>query len=303
MSTQENQDTQAADAAAAKEAAQAAAARGEQTDADRQVARDQALDEARAKAADAAKVAAQAKAKEEPVKGATAKDKGVVADDAAEAPVFAAPSAEDRTWATETYGPQIATAMDKAGVNPTAANAYWQEHGKLPEKAFEKLEAAGYPRTMVNAYLSGVTATADKAAKAGDEFASEVTKIAGSAKAWDQMTAWASQGGMPAAEITDFNAVIDSKNVGAMRIAAKALKARFEQVNGKLPKVNINGPAGGGDGEGNDEAARGDVFKTTVEIVAAQRDVRYQKDPTYRREVEQKVARSNLFGKARRASR
>jgi hypothetical protein len=151
-----------------------------------------------------------------------------------------------------------------------------------------------------------VSAKRDQAAKAGDEFASEATKAAGGAKAYAAMTEWASKGGMTKAEVEDFNAVIDSKNAGAMRLAVKAMKARYEQANGRLPRVNPG--VGSGQqksmreaGEVRQEAdAGGDVFESLEQVRAAQRDPRYQKDPAYRQGVERKLVRSNLFGKARR---
>jgi hypothetical protein len=295
-----NTESQADDAAAAREAAAAAAARGEPTEADKEVDRANALDEARAKAADRTKAEEKAKGKDAEADKGKAKE-AAVEEGEAEAAIFVEPTAEDREWAVETYGSQIATAMDKAGINPPAANAYYQEHGKLPESAFAKLQEAGYPRAMVDTYLKGVATTKGEAEAAANEMGVEVTKIAGSKGAWDRMVKWASEGGLSAAEVNDFNAVIDTKNVGAMRVAASALKARFEQANGKLPKVQVSGGNAGKDTEANAQAdAGGDVFKDVGEVVAAQRDPRYQSDAVYRKSVEAKVVRSNKFGKAKR---
>jgi hypothetical protein len=298
----ENPTAPVSDAQLAREAAAAAVQRGQPTEADQQVEREQALDDARAKAAEDAKAAAKAKAPAAPQQQQQqqAPPKAEGEEGEAEQALYAAPKAEDRQWAVDNYGGPIAAAMDKAGINAPAANAYWQANGKLPESALKKLEEAGYPRPMVNAYLDGVKGAVTKAEDEGKALAAEVTTVAGGAQAYKMMTEWASQGGMTQAELQDFNAIIDTKSPAAMRVAVKALRARYEQANGRLPKVTVTGAQASRSGRSAEADTGSDIFRSAAESIAAVRDPRYQRDPAYRRDVEAKIARSNLHGKARR---
>jgi len=291
---------EAADAAQlAKEAAQAASLRGEKTEADLEIERAQKLDAAHAKIADAEK--AKQKVEQKPAEQKVEEKKEEPQEGEAEATLYEAPTAEDRQWALDNYGPGVATAMDKAGINAPAANDYWQEHGKLPESALKKLEDAGYPRAMVNTYLDGVRSAGAKAAEDGKALAKELAGLAGGSANYKRMTEWAAGGGMTAAELQDYNALIASKDASGLRMGVRALRARFEQANGRLPRVQVTGKMARSEASTEREPeGGGDVFRSSQEIIAAQRDPRYQRDAAYRREVEQKVVRSNLHGKARR---
>jgi hypothetical protein len=66
-------------------------------------------------------------------------------------------------------------------------------------------------------------------------------------------------------------------------LALAGLQARYTDANGYEGKM-IQGKA----------AAPADTFKSQAEVVRAMSDPRYDKDPGYRDDIMQKLARSNL---------
>jgi hypothetical protein len=69
------------------------------------------------------------------------------------------------------------------------------------------------------------------------------------------------------------------------KMAVEWLMSKREAIEGVEPTL-ITGKA---------RAASKDEFRSTAEVVAAMKDERYGKDPAYTKDIEQKLARSNVF--------
>jgi hypothetical protein len=104
----------------------------------------------------------------------------------------------------------------------------------------------------------------------------------GGEAAYQQLVGWAAQN-FSEAEIQAFDNVVDSGNVAAINLALAGLQARYTDANGYEGNM-IQGKA----------AAPADSFKSQAEVVRAMSDPKYDKDPAYRDEIMQKLARSNL---------
>ena len=104
----------------------------------------------------------------------------------------------------------------------------------------------------------------------------------GGEAAYQQLVGWAAQN-FSEAEIQAFDNVVDSGNVAAINLALAGLKARYTDANG-YEGTMIQGKA----------AAPADTFKSQAEVVRAMSDARYDRDPAYRDEIMQKLARSDL---------
>ena len=104
----------------------------------------------------------------------------------------------------------------------------------------------------------------------------------GGEAAYQQLVGWAAQN-FSETEIQAFDNVVDSGNVAAINLALAGLQARYTDANGYEGKM-IQGKA----------AAPADTFKSQAEVVRAMSDPRYDKDPGYRDDIMQKLARSNL---------
>ena len=104
----------------------------------------------------------------------------------------------------------------------------------------------------------------------------------GGEAAYQQLVGWAAQN-FSEAEIQAFDNVVDSGNVAAINLALAGLQARYTDANGYEGKM-IQGKA----------TTPADTFKSQAEVVRAMSDARYDRDPAYRDEIMQKLARSDL---------
>jgi hypothetical protein len=162
----------------------------------------------------------------------------------------------------------------------------WSETGELtPETlaAFESMSS----KEVVEAYFRYQQSLPDQpSATQGVELTdadvNQIHNSIGGAKAYNDLISWAGQN-FSQAEISAFDAVVDSGNVSAIKLALAGLKARYTDANGYEGKM-IQGKA----------AAPADTFKSQAEVVRAMSDPKYDRDPAYRDEVMQKLARSDL---------
>lgn len=167
--------------------------------------------------------------------------------------------------------------VEQAGVDFEALSAEFAASGALSDQSYAMLEAKGFPRELVDDFIDG------QAAKAQLYRTEALTPIGGE-EAFADMVQWAATGGLTTEEIMAFNNQVESGNLAAAKMAILGLKARFDAANGTEPTL-LNGNA----------PASGDVFRSTAELTAAMKDPRYKKDPAYREDVRQKLARSNIY--------
>ena len=147
---------------------------------------------------------------------------------------------------------------------------------------FEKMSS----KELIQAYFEyekGLPAMdAPQAAELTQADINTIQNSVGGEAAYQQLVGWAAQN-FSEAEIQAFDNVVDSGNVAAINLALAGLQARYTDANGYEGKM-IQGKA----------AAPVDTFKSQAEVVRAMSDPRYDKDPGYRDEIMQKLARSDL---------
>lgn len=145
--------------------------------------------------------------------------------------------------------------------------------GKLSDKSYGELEKLGYPKDVVDTYIAGQMAIAERAQQ-------EVFNSVGGSDSYRKMTEWAASS-LSEDEVKAYNAAVESGDRNQVMFAVKGLQARFQ--SSREPQT-LTGSASKG--------ARG--FRSSAEIVEAMRDPRYQKDPAYRADVERRLAASNI---------
>lgn len=190
---------------------------------------------------------------------------------------------ERKVSTPETQQPEaeVKTTEDLKVENTTGLNleAYSQEYadkGELSDKTYGELEKNGLTRDIVDAYIAGQTAIADKQVQ-------ESYSLTGGEDNYNQMMTWATEN-LSESEINSFNKVIDSGDQAATNFAISGMYARFQSNAINEPNL-LKGQA----------ATGSDVFRSTAEVVAAMQDKRYENDEAYRKDVEAKLARSNVF--------
>ena len=95
------------------------------------------------------------------------------------------------------------------------------------------------------------------------------------------MMAWAKDN-LSKDEITAYNNVMNTRVVADCQLLVKGLKARMDAS--AEPNL-IRGK----------QSSSQEQFDSIAQITAAMKDPRYEKDPAYRKEVEQKIGRSDVY--------
>ena len=103
----------------------------------------------------------------------------------------------------------------------------------------------------------------------------------GGDEAYGEMIKWAGSN-LSEAEVDQFNAVIGTNNAAAIKYAVESLSNRWKGAEGyEAPLVT-----------GRKAPSKSKAFRSQAELARAISDPRYQTDPAYRMDVEEKLARS-----------
>ena len=166
-------------------------------------------------------------------------------------------------------------------------DALWEDaqNGELSKETKEQL-AKMNPAEVAAEYLKyrkqieeNQPATED----ISDSQVAELRGIAGGDEGYQEMIAWASENLSPQ-DIQRYDNVIASGNYDAISFAVQALKSKYTEAMGVEGQLFKGKPA----------ANTRDVFRSQAEVVAAMSDPRYDRDPAYRKDVYDKLERSNL---------
>lgn len=153
------------------------------------------------------------------------------------------------------------------------------DNGELPEEAIEHFGKMD-PKDLIQSYLAYSSKT-----RAGTVQQSEINAIknaVGGEEAYTEMLDWARDNLEPD-EISDFNAVTATGNVAAIRFAVDSLGNRWKSnVGYEAPLVT-----------GKRASSKSAGYRSHAELARDIADPRYNSDPAFRRDVEDRLARSN----------
>ena len=152
----------------------------------------------------------------------------------------------------------------------------YQETGTLSPESINKLEQAGYPKAMVDAYIAGLEAQASK-------FVDTVKSYADGK--WDNIVELVKTQGQEA--IDGFNATLNTGNLSQIKLMINGLLAQHKTQFGTSNPLVTGMPTATTSQSG---------FTSKQEMVTAMADKRYGRDMSYTREVQTKVKMSNIFG-------
>lgn len=218
-----------------------------------------------AAAAKTAHDAAVAKAAANPndTEAATAVATAKAALDAAEAA---------KTTAESTAAKAVVT---NAGLNFDEFSNEFSEKGALSDESYAKLEKAGLSRDVVDAYVEGQKAIAERTM-------SEVKAITGGDEGYTAMTQWA-KSNLSAEEIELFNKQVAGTK-SEVTAAVSGLFSRYTLANGQQPKLQHGNSGVVNTGYESREAMKKDM-----------RDPRYNTDPAFRSQVIKRVDLTTAF--------
>lgn len=153
------------------------------------------------------------------------------------------------------------------------------DNGELPEEAIEHFGKMD-PKDLIQSYLAYSSKT-----RAGTVQQSEINAIkatVGGEEAYNDMLDWARDSLTPD-EISDFNTVTSTGNVAAIKFAVDSLSNRWKtDVGYEAPLVT-----------GKRASSKAAGYRSHAELARDIADPRYQSDPAFRKDVEDRLARSN----------
>ena len=152
------------------------------------------------------------------------------------------------------------------------------ETGALTDKSYDELAKQGLDKDLVNSYIDGQKAVADKNTKA-------IQDVAGGAENYTELVNWAGKN-LSEAEQTTFNNMVDGGDVEQAKFAVQGLMMKSgTNFNPNQPKLF----------EGTSDIVSADAFTSVSQVTDAMNDPRYEKDPSYRKEIENKISRSKVI--------
>lgn len=165
--------------------------------------------------------------------------------------------------------------LEGKGIDMDGLFQEYAASGQLGEDSYAKLEKAGIPKETVDAFIAGQEALAEKKQQG-------VFDIVGGKDAYYAMIDWA-RNNLNDADIAAYDEAIKGPSA---HLAVEGLKARYTAAEGQEPKAPVHGdtiPATSG------------VYRSLAEMQRDMSDPRYKTDPAFRKDVERKLAKSNIF--------
>lgn len=169
-------------------------------------------------------------------------------------------------------------ALKTVGLDIREFETEFMANGELSEASYDKLVKAGIPRTMVDSYIRGQEALAEKTIH-------DVHAIAGGSEGYASMVEWAREN-LSAQEIETFDHVMASGNKELIVLAVTGVVSRWKSATGSAPKKVVQGRVS--------PMRSGGGFETLEEQNRALQDRRYGNDARYTRMVEEKMMRSSF---------
>lgn len=179
--------------------------------------------------------------------------------------------------ATKTEQPQDATQQPVAGFQKYSDEYF--SNGKLSDDTYSELATKGIPKEYVDQYMKGFEATQQA------ESNSIISEVGGDSE-FKAMTEWASES-LTEEDLNIYNQAVSSGNREQASFAVRGMYARYKGgVQGREPRLltgdtRISGST--------------DVYRSTAEVVEAMKNPKYKADKAYRKDVEEKLNRSNVF--------
>lgn len=171
--------------------------------------------------------------------------------------------------------------LGKKGIDFDALADEYYADGGLSEKSYDQLEKAGYPKSVIDAYITGLEATAK-------QFVADVYQHAGGQEEYEKIADFISKQNDGSAE--RFNDLVEKGDMAGIRLALDGFKARMHAANGYTGRSILGRSSNAGNNAGNMG------FANRGEMVKAMSDPRYLRDPSYTKEVQDKTMNSSFIG-------
>lgn len=163
------------------------------------------------------------------------------------------------------------------GVDFDALADEYSENGSLSEKSMESLKKAGYPESVVNAYLSGLQSLSER-------FTSTVKGYAGGEEGFTRLVDFIKTQSQDV--VNAYNETIQTGNLGQIHLMIDGLVSKMTKAYGTAnPTLMGNGSA----------HANAEGYTSMEQMTKDMNDPRYQVDPKFTRSVYEKIRNATIF--------
>ena len=189
---------------------------------------------------------------------------------------------------TETYGEAVTEKLKAAGVDPWAISSQFHESGgEVTDEMVGTLTNAGFSEAAVRSYFAGRASESGYSSGSAEDISdaqiNEIKQSVGGDQVYSNVVNWAKTN-LDQSQTDAFDEVVNSGSIQAIKLAAAGLKAQYDQANGVEGRMVT----------GKSAPQNKDVYRSQAELVRAMSDRRYDNDPAYRRDVIEKLERSDV---------
>ncbi len=189
-------------------------------------------------------------------------------------------SAEDEKSEKESEFSENATLIN------SASDEYFKNGNKLSDETMAKFASLS-SQDLIKAYMEVQSkAEPSQSAPPAELTESDINQIknsAGGDASYANIINWA-KSNLDQKQITAFDEVINTGSVQAIQLAVSGLKSEYDNANGTEGRMVT----------GKTAPQNKDVYRSQAELVRAMSDKRYDTDPAYRRDVIEKLERSDV---------
>ena len=171
---------------------------------------------------------------------------------------------------------EIKNDLAKHNIDFDALGEEYQKNGELSKESIDKLEKAGYPKAMVDAYLDGLQATTEK-------FVNRIYSMAGGKENYEKIIGFIKT--QPESVINAYNATITQGNLNQIELALNGIKAKMNTAYGTSNPTLMGGAA----------TSTAEGYTSMEQMTKDMADPRYQVDPKFTRSVMMKIKNATIF--------
>ena len=152
----------------------------------------------------------------------------------------------------------------------------YEKNGSLSEKSYKNLADKGLDKTLVDSYIDGQSALADK-------HVGSIHSVVGGKEKYDNIVKWASDN-LADNEVKAFNDTMDSGTLDQAQLAISGVQAKYNSVN-QEPSLFLGERA---------DTSKG-AYRSVGEMLTDINNPKYSTDGAFRADVEAKVKASNVL--------
>ena len=168
-------------------------------------------------------------------------------------------------------------------VDSTILDTLWDEaQSEYTDETLQKLEKMD-PKDLAQMHLEYRNQNQNQQSVITEQQATALKDVVGGESEYNNMIGWA-KNNLSEQDIALFDGVMDKGDAASAFFAIQALKGRYSDANGSEGEM-LTGKA---------PSTKGDQFKSQAQLIEAMNDPRYDNDPAYRKEIADKLERSDV---------